>query len=113
MAYSTPTPKMKGRAMKFRKVIFSCSQPAMPTIHNTPVSSAPITNSAAFSGRTRSSTSSSTAENEVMVASRPSVRIDRIMAAKITALPEVCTSRPSASGTRCNTAAVRSRSRPS
>ena len=36
MAYSAPMPKVIGRAMKFRKVIFTSAKPAAPTIQTTP-----------------------------------------------------------------------------
>ena len=38
MAYSAPMPKVMGRAMKLRKVIFTSAKPAAPTIHITPSS---------------------------------------------------------------------------
>ena len=113
MAYSTPTPKMKGKAMKLRKVILMLSQPAMPTIQVTPASRPPMTSSAARRGRTRNSTSSSTAPSEAMLAIGPSRSTDRIIEAKMTAEPELSTSRPSGRTIRCKTAAMRRRIRPS
>jgi hypothetical protein len=99
--------------MKFRKVIFTSTKPAPPTIHNTPSTRVQMASRAPLSGRITIRISATTAISEATVALGPSCRMERIMAAKTTALPDVSTVLwYSGTSIRCSTRAMRRRSSP-
>ena len=85
----------------------------MPSIHKTPATSVPMTSAAPARLRASAITSSDTARSEQPVASGASCTIERIMAAKITACPELRTTVPSSSVISPMMSAMRMRLRPS
>ena len=106
-------PNVIGSAMKLRKLVRTPTHAAAPSIHMTPANSVASTSAAPARLRASAMTRRATARIDAPVASGASCTIERIMAAKMTACPELRTTVPSSSGISPMMSAMRTRLRPS